>query len=125
MKMKLIAASILSLFMLAANDAAGQTVSASGASRAAPVQDSQTIRIARSETLQSNKGSAQYFTGSVRVQQLFPGHDPSRTEWRESDVRAWRAECLAYTPAWSNLNRDRRHGLDSAVGRTNRRDSKG
>jgi quercetin dioxygenase-like cupin family protein len=79
MKMKLIAASILSLFMLAANDAAGQTVSASGASRAARVQDSQTIRIARSETLQSNKGSAQYFTGSVRVQQLFPGHDPSRT----------------------------------------------
>jgi quercetin dioxygenase-like cupin family protein len=78
MKMKLIAATIMSLFMLVANGA-GQTVSASGASQAAPVQNSQTIRITRSESLQSNKGAAQYFTGSVQVQQLFPAHDPSRT----------------------------------------------
>jgi hypothetical protein len=48
--MKLIAATIMSLFMLVANGA-GQAVSASGASQAAPVQNSQTIRIARSESL--------------------------------------------------------------------------
>ena len=76
MKLKLIAAILVS--MLAANVASGQTAS-SDASQAAPVQDSKTIRIARSESLQSNKGSDQFFTGSVQVQQLFPGHDPART----------------------------------------------
>jgi quercetin dioxygenase-like cupin family protein len=78
MKMKLIAATV-SLFMLVANGASGQTASASGASQTAPVQNSETIRIARSASLESKKGSAQYFTGSVQVQQLFPTHDPSRT----------------------------------------------
>jgi len=66
MKMKLLAAAV-SLFVLVANGASGQTASASGASRTAPVQNSETIRIARSASLQSNKGSAQYFTGSVQV----------------------------------------------------------
>ena len=70
--MKLIAARIMSLCMLVANDAAGQTASASGASQTVPVQNSETIRIARSDSLQSNKGSDQYFTGAVQVQQLFP-----------------------------------------------------
>jgi quercetin dioxygenase-like cupin family protein len=77
--MKLIAATIMSLCMLVANDAAGQTASASGASQTVPVQNSETIRIARSGSLKSNKGSDQYFTGSVQVQQLFPAHDPSHT----------------------------------------------
>ena len=77
--MKLIAATIMSLCMFVANDAAGQTASASGASQTVPVQNSETIRIARSDSLQSNKGSDQYFTGSVQVQQLFPAYDPSRT----------------------------------------------
>jgi 4-carboxymuconolactone decarboxylase len=76
--MKLIAATIILFFVLVPNGA-GQTASAPGASQAATVQDTQTIRIARSETLPSNKGSDQYFTGSVQVQQLFPAHDPSRT----------------------------------------------
>jgi quercetin dioxygenase-like cupin family protein len=79
MQLKWIAATIMSLFILAANGASGQTASASGASQTKPVQNSETIRIARSASLQSNKGSAQYFTGSVQVQQLFRTHDPSRT----------------------------------------------
>jgi hypothetical protein len=37
------------------------------------------IKIARRESLQPKKGSADYFTGSVEVQELFPTHDPSRT----------------------------------------------
>ena len=76
--MKQIAATIMSLFMFA-NSAAGQTASASGASQTVPVENSETIRIARSDSLQSNKGSNQYFTGLVQVQQLFPAHDRSRT----------------------------------------------
>jgi|SRR5208283_4570472 len=77
--MKLIAATIMSLFMFVANGAAGQTASASGTSQTAPIQNSQTIKITRSDSLHSNKGAAQYFTGSVQVQQLFPAYDPSRT----------------------------------------------
>ena len=37
------------------------------------------IEIARSGSQPSAKGSAQYFTGSVRVDPLFPATDPSRT----------------------------------------------
>jgi hypothetical protein len=77
--MKLIAATIMSLFMFVANGAAGQTASACSTSQTAPVQNPQTIKIARSDYLHSNKGSAQYFTGSVQVQQLFPAYDPSHT----------------------------------------------
>ena len=39
----------------------------------------QTIEIARSGSQSSAKGSAQYFTGSVRVDPLFPAKEPSRT----------------------------------------------
>ena len=77
--MKRIATTMMVFFILAAYDGAGQTQSASGASQPAPVQDSRTISVARSESLQSNKGSAQYFTGAVEIQQLFPALDPSRT----------------------------------------------
>jgi len=38
-----------------------------------------TIKITRSDSLQSKQGSDQYFTGSVQVEQLFPASDPSRT----------------------------------------------
>ena len=43
---------------------------------------------------------------------------------RESYVRTRSAERMAYTPFRSNLDRDRRDGLGSGVGRTNRGDSK-
>ena len=46
---------------------------------AAQAPTSSSIKIARSDSLQSNQGSDQYFTGSVHVQQLFPVNDPSRT----------------------------------------------
>jgi quercetin dioxygenase-like cupin family protein len=76
--MKLIATTIVLLFMFIANGA-GQTTSASGPSQTVPGQNSQTIKIARSDSLHPNKASAQYFTGSVQVQELFPAYDPSRT----------------------------------------------
>ena len=76
--MKLIATTIMLLFIFIANGAS-QTTTASGPSQTAPVQNSQTIKIAPSDSLHPNKGSAQYFTGSVQVQELFPAYDPSRT----------------------------------------------
>jgi 4-carboxymuconolactone decarboxylase len=75
--MKTMAAAMMTLFMFMANGATGQT--ATGAPQTAPAQNPQTISIARSESLQANKGSAQYFTGTVQIQQLFVAHDPSRT----------------------------------------------
>ena len=78
MKMQLIAATIL-VSMLAANVVSGQTAAVSGASQSTPIQDSKTIRVTRGESLQSNKGSDQFFTGAVQVHQLFSSHDPART----------------------------------------------
>jgi len=78
--MKLIAATIMSLFMLVSISAHAQAASSpSGTSQSEPAHDSQTIKITRSGSLQSKKGSAEYFTGSVQVQELFPAYDPSRT----------------------------------------------
>ncbi len=76
--MKLIATTIMLLFIFVATDTGLRTL-ASGPSQTAPVQSPQTIKIARSESLQSSKASAQYFTGTVQVQELFPAYDPSRT----------------------------------------------
>ena len=57
---------------------AALTLIASRAAQTAPAQNPQAISIARSESLQATRGAAQLFTGSVQVQQLFPGHDPAR-----------------------------------------------
>jgi quercetin dioxygenase-like cupin family protein len=40
---------------------------------------SSSIKITRSDSLQPKKASADYFTGAVQVQELFPADDPSRT----------------------------------------------
>ena len=78
--MKLIAATIMSIFMLIANIAYAQAVSRSGSSQQnESAHSSQTIKITRSGSLQPKNGSAEYFTGSVQVQELFPADDPSRT----------------------------------------------
>jgi quercetin dioxygenase-like cupin family protein len=37
------------------------------------------IKISRNDSLESKKASAEYFTGAVKVQELFPADDPSRT----------------------------------------------
>jgi len=44
---------------------------------------------------------------------------------RKSYVPARRAECMAYAPPRSDLDRNGWHGLDSAMGRSDRGDSKG
>src|SRR5215468_12003358 len=70
MKVQAVALISLSLFAL---------VSLQTQTSAAKASTSSTIKITRSDSLQSNQGSVQYFTGSVQVQQLFPASDPSRT----------------------------------------------
>ncbi len=80
--MKLLAATVMSLFLLAsasvhANQA--RAASVSGAPPVASSEDSQTISITRSGSQSSAKGPAEYFTGSVRIDPLFKANDPSRT----------------------------------------------
>src|SRR5256712_12786808 len=75
-EMKVLAVTLISLSLFASGASQAQT-------SAAKAPTSSSIKIARSDSLQSNKGSAQYFTGSVQVQQLFPANDPSRTSGGE------------------------------------------
>jgi quercetin dioxygenase-like cupin family protein len=79
--MKLLAATVISLSLLAsacshANQA--RVVSGSDAPSVASSQDSQTIKITRSGSRPSGQGPAEYFTGSVRVDSLFNANAPSR-----------------------------------------------
>lgn len=79
--MKLLATTVLSLSLLplgCANENR-QAASGSGAPQAASSEDSRTMKITRSGSQPSQKGPAEYFTGSVRVDPLFPANAPSRT----------------------------------------------
>ncbi len=70
--MKVLAVILISLYLFAPVASQAQTSPAK-----APTYSS--IKIERSDSLQPKKGSAEYFTGSVQVQELFPAYDPSRT----------------------------------------------
>jgi quercetin dioxygenase-like cupin family protein len=76
--MKRLAATVMSLFLLAsasphANQA--RAASGSGAPPVASSEDSQTISVTRSGSQPSVKGAAEYFTGDVRIDPLFPAND--------------------------------------------------
>jgi quercetin dioxygenase-like cupin family protein len=71
-EMKVLAVALISLSLFASVASQAQT----GAAKA---PTSTSIKIARSDSLQAKKGSAEYFTGSVQVQELFSAYDPSRT----------------------------------------------
>jgi quercetin dioxygenase-like cupin family protein len=80
--MKLLAATVMSLFLFALAFAHANQETAASGSGAPPVassEDSQTISITRGGSQPSGKGPAEYFTGSVRVDPLFKANDPSRT----------------------------------------------
>ena len=70
--MNVLAVALISLSLFAVVSSQAQT-------NTTKALTSSTIKITRSDSLQSNQGSAQYFTGSVQVPQLFPASDPSRT----------------------------------------------
>src|ERR1700751_5038171 len=63
---------IISLLLFASLVSKAQT-------SAAKAPTSSSIKISRSDSLKPKKASAEYFTGSVQVQELFPANDPSRT----------------------------------------------
>jgi 4-carboxymuconolactone decarboxylase len=80
-EMKLLAATALSLSLLAwafgqSNPAGG--VSAAGAAPSAPAEDSQIIKITRRGSQPSREGPAENFTGAVRVDPLFQANPPAR-----------------------------------------------
>ncbi len=75
-KMKLFAATVISLSLLAS---ASAQINQSDAAPATSVQDSQQIRITRSGSQPSRQGPAENFTGSVRVETPFQANAPART----------------------------------------------
>jgi 4-carboxymuconolactone decarboxylase len=79
--MKPLAATVMSLFLLASvSTHANQAIAASGsgAPNVASSEDSQTISITRSGSQPSAKGSVEYFTGAVRIDSRFQRSDPAR-----------------------------------------------
>src|SRR5205823_11410880 len=81
-KMKLLAATVMSLSLLAsACTGANQARVGSGsyAPSAALDTQAQKITITRSGSQPSRQAPAQYFTGSVRIDPLFQAKDPSHT----------------------------------------------
>lgn len=81
METKLLAATVISFFLLALACAHANQAGAASGDGVSPVAsngDSQAIRIARSGSQPSVKGPAEYFTGSVRVDYLFKANEPSR-----------------------------------------------
>jgi len=79
--MKLLAATTTSLCLLSSAPAyADEATSSQSAARpGASIEHSQSMTITRKGTQPAVKGSAQYFTGSVRIDPLFQPKDPART----------------------------------------------
>jgi quercetin dioxygenase-like cupin family protein len=69
--MKLVAATVMCLSLLA-------SARGSEAASVASYEDSQGITVIRSGSQASSKGSAENFTGSVRIEPLFQAKDPAR-----------------------------------------------
>jgi quercetin dioxygenase-like cupin family protein len=99
--MKLLAATVISLSLLAS--ASAQANPAGGAAPpTASGPDPQTIIITRSGSQPSRQGPAEYFTGSVRIDPLFQAKDPSRTSgsyvtFEPSARSAWHTHPLGQT----------------------------
>jgi quercetin dioxygenase-like cupin family protein len=71
-EMKLLATGVMSLSLFAlVRSQAGQAKVSSG-------DGAQTVEIMRNGSQASTRGPAEYFTGSVRIDPLFPARDPSR-----------------------------------------------
>jgi 4-carboxymuconolactone decarboxylase len=103
--MKLFAARVMSLLLLAlapANANHAIAASGSGAPKVASSEDSQTIRITRSGSQPSAKGSVEYFTGAVRIDSRFQQSDPARVgggivTFEPGARTAWHAHPLGQT----------------------------
>jgi 4-carboxymuconolactone decarboxylase len=92
--MKLLKATVLSLFLLASTSTCLIQISSA--------QNSQTLNITRRSSQQPSKGSAQSFTGSVRIEPVFEAHDPShatggRVTFEPGARTAWHTHPLGQT----------------------------
>jgi quercetin dioxygenase-like cupin family protein len=76
--MKVLAATLISVSLFALALPQAQKDAAQADASPAALAQAESIKIARSSSLQPSKGSAEHFTGSVQVEELFPAHDPSR-----------------------------------------------
>ena len=70
--MTVLTITIMSLLLFASVVSKAQT-------NAAKAATSTSIEISHGDSLHPKKASAEYFTGSVQIQELFPADDPSRT----------------------------------------------
>lgn len=103
--MKLLAVVAMSLSLSAsayAQTSRAGAASESGAASTASTQDSRTITITRSGSRHPQPGSAENFTGSVRVDPLFGASDPSRASggsvtFEPGARTAWHAHPLGQT----------------------------
>jgi quercetin dioxygenase-like cupin family protein len=99
--MKLLAATVISLSLLASASAQANPAGAA-APPTASGPDPQTIIITRSGSQPSRQGPAEYFTGFVRIDPLFQAKDPSRTSgsyvtFEPSARSAWHTHPLGQT----------------------------
>lgn len=103
--MKLIAASLMTLSLLASACAGAnqeRVASSSYAHSAASTKKSQTMTITRSGSQPSRQGPAEYFSGSVRIDPLFQAMEPSRTSgayvmFEPGSRSAWHTHPLGQT----------------------------
>ena len=78
--------------------------------------DARPLVINPAGTQPSAKGSAQYFTGAVRVDMLNAAKEPSRTASAYVTFEPERAHCMAYPSAGPDAGRDGGRGARAALG---------
>ena len=76
------------------------------------------MEIKRNGAQASNKGPADWFTGTVRVDPLFKAPEPGRASRRLRHLRAGRAQQLAHPSAWPDADRHGRLRMGAMLGRT-------
>jgi hypothetical protein len=64
----------------------------------------------------SRKGSADYFTGSVRIDSPFKGSDPARVSGATVTFEAWCSHGLAHSSAWADTDCHLRRRVGAARG---------
>jgi hypothetical protein len=79
-----------------------------------------TMEITRNGSQPSGKGSADWFTGAVRVDPLFQAPDPARARGASVTLRAWRAHGMAHTSPRPDSDRRVRLRLGAGLGRRGR-----
>ena len=75
------------------------------------------MNIKRIGTQPSNKGPADWFTGTVRIDPLFQAEPPARVAGATVTFEPGRAHCVAYAPAGTDPHRDSWLRARTALGR--------